>query len=103
MRACARAKLERALVSDDTATMAYVAGLCLPDVLDGLLAIHDRPTVPGSRRLEILQKVELDSVNAQALDTVWHGAPRARLEAVRSLADTVAAQLGPPQLERLRW
>jgi hypothetical protein len=99
----ARAKLERALLSDDAATMAYVAGLCLPDVLDGLLAIHNRPTVPGARRLEILQKVELEAPDAQALDAVWHGAPRARLEAVRSLADTVAARLGSPQLERLRW
>lgn len=99
----ARAKLERALLSGDDATMAYVAGLCVPDILDALLAVHDRPTVPGSRRLEVLRTVQLDTVDSNALATVWRGEPRARLEAVTSMADSVAARLGPTQLERLDW
>ena len=45
----------------------------------------------------------LDTTDAEALDTIWRGTPRARLEAVTSLADAVAARLGPPQLERLDW
>lgn len=82
--------------------MAYVTGQ-FPDILDGLLAIHNRPTVPGSRRVEVLRTLQLDTTDAEALDTIWRGAPRARLEAVTSLADAVAARLGPPQLERVDW
>ena len=47
-----RAKAARAAASDDPVVAAYWAALLLPDLIDALLALGNRPTSPGSRRLD---------------------------------------------------
>ncbi len=97
-----RTKLERAVSSGDPHVAAYVAGLAVPDVLDALLALHDRPCVPGSRRMDVLATLGLDFADRLLLDELLVGDPLAGRAAV-ALNSSLGARLGPPDLERLVW
>lgn len=98
-----QAKLERAALSEDPRSASYWAGIVLPGVLDALFALHGRPTVPGSRRMAVLSSLTLHQSDEQLLQVAFHGAPRERLDALRSLASSLLERLGPPDLERLEW
>ena len=98
-----RAKLERAVSSGDPHVAACVAGLAVPDVLDALLALHNRPCVPGSRRMDVLATLSLDSVDRLLLDELLVGDPLGRARAAVALNSSLGARLGPPDLERIVW
>ena len=96
-------KLERAAGSQDPRTEAYWASVVLPDVLDAMLALHNRPCVPGSRRMDVLATITLEPEDDQLLGLACVGSPSERLAAVRALASSLARRLGPPDLERIEW
>jgi predicted nucleotidyltransferase len=98
-----RSKLARAARSTDVAEQGYWAALVLPTLIDGLLALHDRPTAPGSMRLPILADVDLDPTDRSLIDRVLTANPLERLSAATSLADSLQTRLGPPDLERIDW
>ena len=98
-----RAKLERAVSSGDPQIAAYFAGLAVPDVLDAFLALHNRPCVPGSRRMEVLATLNLDNVDRLLLDELLVGDPLVRARAAVALNSSLSTRLGPPDLERTVW
>lgn len=99
----ARAKLQRAASSEDPRIAAYGAGLAVPDVLDSLLALHNRPCVPGSRRLEVLATLEIDDSDRRLVSELLLGDPFSRVRAAVDLNSSLSARLGPPDLERTAW
>lgn len=98
-----RAKLQRAALSKEPRSESYWAAMLVPTVLDALFALHDRPTVPGSVRVEVLNSLPLNQGDEQLLEVALAGAPFERLDALRSLASSLLERLGPPDLERLEW
>jgi predicted nucleotidyltransferase len=98
-----RAKVERAASSTDPAESAYWAALLLPTLIDALLGLANRPTVPGSRRLEVLDSIALSEDDASLLTVTMLGAPHDRVRAARQLADSLLARLGDPDLKRVDW
>jgi predicted nucleotidyltransferase len=98
-----RAKVERAALSNDPMQAAYWAALFLPTLIDALLALGNRPTVPGSRRLEVLESISLCERDRSRLASAMLGAPHDRVRAARELADSLLSRLGDPDLERTDW
>jgi predicted nucleotidyltransferase len=95
-----RAKVERAALSSDPIEAAYSAALLLLTLIDALLALGNRPTVPGSRRLEVLESISLSEGDQSRLTITMLGAPHDRVRAARELADSLLSRLGDPDLER---
>ena len=89
--------------SADPHIAAYVAGLAVPDVLDALLALHNRPCVPGAHRMNVLATLSLDSADRLLLDELLVGQPLVRARAAVALNSSLSARLGPPDLERTVW
>ena len=98
-----RAKLERAVSSADPHIAAYAAGLAAPDVLDALFALHNRPCVPGSHRMNVLATLNLADADRLLLDELLIGDPLVRARAAIALNWSLSARLGPPDLERTAW
>ncbi len=88
-----RTKLERAVSSDDPHVAAYVGGLAVPDLLDALLALHNRPCVPGSHRMNVLATLNLDSADRLLLDELLVGQPLVRARAAVALRPRSRAPL----------
>lgn len=99
----AQAKLERAVFSEDPQTAACAAAHAVPDVLDALLALHDRPCVPGSRRMDVISTLSLDKDDRGLLDQLLLADPVSRAGAAVALNRSLRARLGPPDLERTVW
>lgn len=99
----ARAKLQRAESSGDPQIAAYAAGQAVPDALDALLALHNRPCVPGSRRMDVLATVDLDDGDRLLVGELLVGDPFVRVSAAIALNSSLSARLGPPDLERTVW
>lgn len=98
-----QAKLERAELSKQPRSAAYWAAVVLPGLLDALLALHNRPTAPGSHRLAAVSSLDLDPSDERLLDLAFTAGPDDRLAATRSLTSSLLERLGPPDLERLKW
>ena len=98
-----RVKTARAASSGDDPAAAFSAALLLPDLMDGLLALHNRPSVPGASRLEVLAGVHLGRRDSELIQQAMVAAPTTRLRAARELAASLERRLGPPDLERVAW
>jgi hypothetical protein len=98
-----RAKVERAALSSDPVQAAYWAALLLPTLIDALLGLANRPTVPGSRRLDVLDTISLSEGDRAALTMTMMGLPYERVRAARELAESLLLRLGDPDLERTDW
>ena len=98
-----RAKTARAAASQDPRQAAYWTALLVPTLLDALLALGNRPTVPGSRRLEVLETISLDPRDETLLTIAMTGEPLGALDAARELADSLLDRVGDPDLERVDW
>lgn len=98
-----RAKLERAVCSGDAQMAAYGAVMAVPDILDALFALHNRPCVPGSRRMDVLTTVKLEDDDRHLVDQLLLDDPVSRASAALALNSSLTARLGPPDLERIVW
>ena len=98
-----REKLARAAASPDPRQAAYWSAMVVPTLIDALLALANRPTAPGSLRLDVLGTVALDNRDAALVDAALQGDPMLRLAATRELAASLAERLGEPDLERVDW
>lgn len=78
----------------------YWASLLLPEILDGLYAIHDRPRPAGSRRLDLLHTVPLSAEERRQVKLSCTGSAKERLSATAALYQMLTKRLGPPDLER---
>lgn len=98
-----QAKLERAELSKEPRCAAYWAAVVLPGLLDALVAVHNRPTVPGSHRLAVVSSLDLDPSDERLLEVAFTADPDKRLAATRSLTSSLLERLGPADLQRLKW
>jgi predicted nucleotidyltransferase len=99
----ARTKIARAASSHDSIQAAYWAALQLPTLIDALLGLANRPTAPGSRRLDVLESISLSERDELLLTHAMTGLPQARIRASQELADSLLLRLPPPDLERIDW
>ncbi len=96
-------KPQRAALSENPWTQAYWAAAVLPELVDAILALHNKPCVPGSRRMEVLETVPLTAEEDRVLGLACEGSANDRLAAVRALPSSLATRLGAPDLERTSW
>lgn len=64
---------------------------------------HNRPCVPGSRRLEVLSTLSLDDADRRLVDQLLLADPVVRARAAAELNSSLSARLGPPNLTRIDW
>jgi predicted nucleotidyltransferase len=91
-------KLRRALRASGEHA-GYWASVLLPEILDGLYAVYDRPRPPGSRRLDLLHTLPLSGEERHRVTLSCTGSPEQRLKAIAVLYETLTQRLGPPDLE----
>jgi hypothetical protein len=65
--------------------------------------LANRPTAPGSRRLDVLESISLSERDELLLTHAMTGLPQARIRASQELADSLLLRLPPPDLERIDW